>query len=208
MVPPESTLAGEAQASWWLPPPSAVLPPSPPAPPPDAVRRSHCCSGDGTEARGTPLTSDTAEQPQAGGVALPTVSRVVCPRRRERDAKPDGAVELPAPWLHSDNGAECGLVAQQLGDQLVWHRLSLRGIKGAPSASRTQGLLREGSRSPKGGRAVHARAWGPPLLDGAALFAEHRACQANVTAELSLPFPDAPHSQEPAGHQSFLCTKP
>lgn len=74
---------------------------------------------------GAPLTNDAAEQPQAGGVSLPAVPRVICPGGREWDAKPDGAVELAAPWLHGDNGAEGGLVAQEFGDQLIGYRLGL-----------------------------------------------------------------------------------
>ena len=74
---------------------------------------------------GAPLTNDAAEQAQAGGVSLPAVPRVVSPGRRKRNPKPNGAVELPAPGFHSDNGAECGLVAQELGDKLIWDRLCL-----------------------------------------------------------------------------------
>ena len=55
-----------------------------------------------------PLTDDAAEQPQAGGVPLPAVSGVVHPGRGQRDAEADGAVELPAPRLHGDDGpARC-----------------------------------------------------------------------------------------------------
>lgn len=119
-------------------------------PSPLNVATGSCCRPeDGTEAKGAPLTSDTAEQAKAGGVPLPAVPRVVRPGRRERDPKPNGAVELPAPWLHGDNGAERGLVAQQFGDQLIWYGLGLRGIKGGPSASRSREACSRGAACPQ-----------------------------------------------------------
>ena len=58
-------------------------------------------------------------------VSLPTVPRVVCPGGREWDPEPNGTVELAAPRLHGDNGAERGLIAQEFGDQIIWYRLGL-----------------------------------------------------------------------------------
>lgn len=72
------------------------------------------------------VTYDGAEQPQAGGVALARVPRTLPPRRRQRDPQPNGPVELAPTGLHRHHRAEICLVTQQLGDQLVGHRLSLR----------------------------------------------------------------------------------
>ena len=86
-----------------------------------------------------PLTDDTAEQPQAGGVPLPAVPGIVHPGWGQRDAEANGAVELPAPRLHGDDGAERGLVAQEFGDQLIGYRLGLRGAQGGCSARSSRG---------------------------------------------------------------------
>ena len=115
---------------------------------------------------GAPLTNDAAEQPQAGGVSLPAVPRVIRPGGREWDPKPDGAVELAAPRLHGDNGAERGLVAQEFGDQLIGYRLGLRSAQGVHSAPEQQrgSWTEEESGCP--GRCEGSRGWGPAPADG------------------------------------------
>lgn len=104
--------------------------------------------------QGSPLTNDAAEQAQAGGVSLPAVPWVVHPGGREWDPQPDGPVEFPAPGLHGDDGAERGLIAQELGDKLIWNGLGLRrSEQGTLSPRGSEGLVDRTQLSPqcKGG---------------------------------------------------------
>lgn len=71
-------------------------------------------------------TYDGAEETETGGVALPRVPRALPPRRGQRDPQSDGSVKLAPPWFNGDHGAKVCLATQQLGNQLVWNRLSLR----------------------------------------------------------------------------------
>jgi len=86
------------------------------------------------------LTDHTAEQAQAGGVTLTTVSGIVLPGRWQRDAEADRAVELPSARLHRDNGAEGRLVPQQFSDQLIGHGLRLWATQAQASGPVCPGL--------------------------------------------------------------------
>lgn len=94
-------------------------------------------------------TYDGAQQPQAGGVALPRVPGALPPGGGQGDAQTDGPVEFAPPRLDGDHGAKVGLAAQQLCNQLIWDWLSLRfkttgemageGGRGHPRARRVGG---------------------------------------------------------------------
>lgn len=71
-------------------------------------------------------TDDTAEEAQAGGVALPSISRTLPPGWWQRDAQPDWTVEFASPWFDGDNWAEGRLVAKLLSQQFIRDWLRLR----------------------------------------------------------------------------------
>lgn len=76
------------------------------------------------------VTDDTAEQAEAGGVALAGVPRTIPPGGRQRDPQANGTVKLASPRLYGHHRAERGLVPQKLGHQFIWDRLGLRAEDG------------------------------------------------------------------------------
>lgn len=71
-------------------------------------------------------TNDTAEEAQAGGVALPSIPRTLPPGWWQRDAQPDWTVEFASAWLDGNHRAEGRLVTKLPSQQLIRDWLRLR----------------------------------------------------------------------------------
>ena len=76
-------------------------------------------------------TNDTAEEAQAGGIALPCIPSTLPPGWRQGDAQPDWTVEFASARFDGHHRAEGRLVAKLPCQQLVrdWLRLKWRGGK-------------------------------------------------------------------------------
>lgn len=100
------------------------------------------------------VTDDTAEQAEAGGVALASVPRTLPPGGRQRDPQANGAVKLAPTRLYGHHGAERGLVPQKFGHQLVGDRLGLRAEDGRGGDQNSVGECRvkDGVKKSKGER--------------------------------------------------------
>lgn len=78
----------------------------------------------------TSPTDDTAEEPQAGGVTLPSIPRTLPPGRGQRDAQPDWSVKFASARLNGHHRAEGRLVAKLPSQQLIGDGLRLRRGRG------------------------------------------------------------------------------
>lgn len=71
-------------------------------------------------------TNDTAEEAQAGGIALPSIPRTLPPGWRQRDAQPDWTVKFASPWFDGNHWAEGRLVTKLPSQQFIGDGLRLR----------------------------------------------------------------------------------
>lgn len=74
-------------------------------------------------------TNDTAEEAQAGGVALPCIPRALPPWRRQWDAQSNRTVKFASPWLDCDHWTEGRLVTKLSSQQFIGDRLGLNLLR-------------------------------------------------------------------------------
>lgn len=84
------------------------------------------------------FTDDTAEQAEAGGVALACVPWTLLPGGRQWDPQADGTVKLAPTRLYCHHRAERGLVPQKFGHQLIRDWLGLSAEDGVGEETITE----------------------------------------------------------------------